>query len=412
VFLSNLLTQNPRFAQAAVELHQSGALPPDSYVIDLDTLGENAERLSRKAHRLGLDVVAMTKQFGRNPLALDTLRANGVDSFVAVDITDARAVHRAGQPLGNVGHLVQIPRHSAREVAEMRPTNWTVFSQGKAAEAAAAARSAGRVQRLLARTYGEGDLVIESHAGGFAAADILAVADALDAIDGARFGGITSYPALRFDRARHRVVPTPNLGTLQRTAQRLHAAGRPDITVNGPGETSTAVLPLLADAGVTQIEPGHGFTATGAYHAFAELPERPAMLYLSEVSHLDGDSAFCFGGGLYLCIGSVDYRLQAIAGPDYETAVTQRVDAAISQDHQVIDFYGRLAQPERRGLRPGDSVIFCFRAQAFYTRSTIAPVSGIQTGHPRVEGLFGVDGRPVHAAPASSAEMPVPAHDL
>ena len=393
MFLTNLVSQNPAFAQAAIELHQSGELPPDTYVIDLDMLGTNAGILCSEAHRLGLDVIAMTKQFGRNPPALQTLRTHGVDSFVAVDLTCARAIHGAGQPVGHLGHLVQVPRHQAAEAAAMRPRNWTVFSETKAEEAAAAGRALGAEQKLLARVYGADGMVVDTHAGGFDALDIEKVAERLDRLDGARFGGITTYPALIFDRERHEVVPTPNLATLERTVGQLHQAGWDDVRVNGPGETSTETLATLANAGVTQVEPGHGFTATGAYHAFADLPERPAMLYLSEVSHLDGDTAFCFGGGLYLCIGSVDYQPQALVGRDLDTATKQRVDATLGQNHQVIDFYGRLAQTPGRTLSPGDSVLFCFRAQVFYTRSLVAPVSGIQSGAPRVEGLYTVDGR-------------------
>lgn len=206
---------------------------------------------------------------------------------------------------------------------------------------------------------------------------------------------MTTYPALVFDREIKRVVATPNLSTVRRCAERLESAGWRDLAINCPGETSTAVLALLAENGATQVEPGHGFTATGAYHAFADLPERPAMLYLSEVSHIDSDTAFCFGGGLYLCIGSVDYQLQALVGRDIDSACGQRVDALISQDHQVIDFYGRLISAPDSHIEVGDSVIFCFRAQAFYTRSTIAPISGVRSGRPRVEGLYTVDGRPL-----------------
>ncbi|MCU1558566.1 MAG: amino-acid racemase [Microbacteriaceae bacterium] len=393
MFLTNLIEQNPEFARAVIDLHQSGALPPDCYVIDLDTMGENARSITEESHRLGMEVIAMTKQFGRHPAALRTLRENGVDSFVAVDMTCARAITRTGQPLGHVGHLVQIPRHLAEEASSFDPANWTVFSQGKAAEAAGAALSQGRTQNILARIYGEGDVVIESHAGGFAATDIVETASAIDELDGGRFAGVTSYPALVFDREKHVVRPTPNLRTLEQSIMRLADAGWNDIVVNAPGETSTAVLADLANAGVTQVEPGHGFTATGAYHAFAPLPERPAMVYLSEVSHLAGDNAYCFGGGLYLCVGSVEYQPTAIVGADFESAIHQRVDAALEPNHQVIDFYGRLPLPERNSIRPGDSVLFCFRAQAFYTRSLVAAVSGVQTGAPVVEGIYTVDGR-------------------
>jgi predicted amino acid racemase len=358
-------------------------------------MGENARLICAESHRLGMEVIAMTKQFGRHPAALETLRKNGVDSFVAVDLTCARAIQRAGQPVGHVGHLVQIPRSDAAEVARMDPANWTVFSREKAREAGHAAAEAGRRQRLLARTFGPDDVVVETHAGGFDAREIEKIAEELDALDGAQFGGISSYPALTFDRSLNKVVPTPNLRTLQQTAERLAAAGWTDIAVNAPGETSTAVLSALAEAGATQIEPGHGFTATGAYHAFESLPERPAMLYLSEVSHLDGDTAFCFGGGLYLCIGSVDYQPTALVGRDFDTAVRQRMPAELAQNHQVIDFYGLLKPEADHTVSAGDSVLFCFRAQAFYTRSSVAAVSGIHTGRPTVEGIYTVDGRPL-----------------
>lgn len=395
MFLSNLIRQNPEFGSAVIDLHQAGELPPDCYVIDLDTMAENARSITTESHRLGMSVVAMTKQFGRNPDALRTLVENGVDSFVAVDTTDARALYRANQRIGHVGHLVQIPRHTAREISAMRPDYWTVFSREKALEAGAAARDLGREQKLLARVYGPGDVVVETHAGGFDAEDILNVADQLDSIDGGSFAGITSYPALTFDRTQQIVRANPNLATLERVANTLRDAGRADIELNAPGETSTAVLSMLADAGATQVEPGHGFTATGAYHAFADLPERPAMVYLSEVSHRYQNTTFCYGGGLYLCIGSVDYTPTAIVGRDFKEAVSQRVTAELSQNHQVIDFYGRLGEPAQSQLEEGDSVLFCFRAQAFYTRSSIAAVSGVHTGTPRVEGIYTAGGRRV-----------------
>ena len=55
---------------------------------------------------------------------------------------------------------------------------------------------------------------------------MLAVADALDGFDGARFAGITTFPALLYDHERRAVAPTPNLATLERAAERLRSAGR------------------------------------------------------------------------------------------------------------------------------------------------------------------------------------------
>ena len=64
--------------------------------------------------------------------------------------------------------------------AAMAPDYWTVFNAEKAAEAGAAADRIGRRQDLLARVQTEGDIFYRGHEGGFAAQDIVKVADELD----------------------------------------------------------------------------------------------------------------------------------------------------------------------------------------------------------------------------------------
>jgi predicted amino acid racemase len=405
VFVDRLIQRNVDLARAAVELHQAGELPPSTFVIDMDALYENAVALCAEARRLGLSVVAMTKQFGRNPLAMRTLENAGVERFVAVDVADAYAIDRAGAHLGHVGHLVQIPRHDAARVAAMNPDFWTVVSQIKAEEACRAAKAMGRTQAVLARVFGRGDLVFESHAGGFDADEMEATAHTLSEIEGCHFAGVTTYPALWFNGDNNTVEPTSNLTTLRRVVAALEGLGYGPLEVNAPGVTSTAVLQMLADAGATQVEPGHGFTGTTPLHLVMDLVERPAIVYLSEVSHLAGGSAYCFGGGLYAELGyqyaelgqsmdSVPLRLEALVGAGPDEAVTRRATAHLT-DYHTIDFYGRLTAEGGVPIRPGDSVVFCFRTQVFYTRALVAPVTGIATGQPRVEGLFDSSGREV-----------------
>jgi predicted amino acid racemase len=391
VFLDQLVQRNPDLARVAVELHQRGDLPASSYVIDLDVLSENAVALCKEARRLGVSVLAMTKQFGRNPVAMQTLERAGVETFVAVDMRCAGAIERAGAKIGHLGHLVQIPRHEAARAAAMEPEYWTVFDVQKAKEAGSAARSLGREQAILARVFAAGDVMFESHAGGFQADEVERFAAVLAAIDGCRLAGVSTYPALAFNRESRRVEATPNLATVAAVAAKLEKLGYGRMEVNAPGVTSTAVLSMLAEAGATQVEPGHGFTGTTPLHAVAELVERPAMVYVSEVSHLSGDSAFCFGGGLYQCIDTIPGRLEALVGAGPEEALAQRAVAHLT-DYQVIDFYGRLTPGEGTAMRPGDSVVFCFRPQVFYTRAYVAPVSGIASGEPRVEGIYDSQG--------------------
>jgi len=393
VFLDVLRRRNPSLVRAAVELHGSGQLPANSYVLDLDTITANAATIAERANQHGLRVYAMTKQIGRNPAAIEAIGKGGIDAGVAVDMACARALVRAGAALGHVGHLVQVPTREAREAAAMRPEHWTVFSLERAAEAVAAAAELGRSQPLLARVHDTGDRFYPGHEGGFPAGDAVRVAEALDRLEGAEFAGVTTFPALLFDQSSGEVRPTPNLATLERVAEELRGAGYDKVEVNAPGTTSVEVLRTLADAGATQVEPGHGLTGTTPAHALSDLPELPAMLYLSEVSHVHAGRAFCFGGGLYVDPVFPEYQVQALVGGSADEAFANPVDAFMPAP-AAIDYYGQLDT----AARPGDAVVFGFRAQVFVTRAYVAALSGVATGSPRVEGVFDASGRAVEGA--------------
>lgn len=398
MFLDVLRRRSPAFLDAVVQLHRTGALPAGSYVIDLDAVTRNARRLRAEADRLGLEVFAMTKQVGRGAPFMEAVRAGGIDAIVAVDTRCATATRRAGLALGHVGHLVQVPRAEAGAVSAMRPENWTVFDHGKAGEAAAASLENGRAQPLLARVAAARDRFYPGHEGGFEAEDVLAVAESLAALDGARFAGVTTFPAALFDREAGAVRPTPNLSTLTRAAVHLREAGWEGVRVNAPGTTSTVTLSMLADAGATQVEPGHALTGTTPPHAFEDLPEEPAALFLSEVSHHAGGRAYCFGGGLYIDPVFEPYELHALVaegeGPEARTLVSAEVPPP-----EAIDYYGMLSQPEGRPLARGATVVFGFRIQAFVTRVPVLGLSGVGTADVRVAGAWRHDGSPLDGAP-------------
>lgn len=392
MFLNTLIRRNRRLIEAAVTLHQAGKIPANSYVLDLDTMQANARLMADEAKRFGMKVFAMSKQFGRNPMAFRAIAAGGIDHYVAVDMACARPIHHAGYRIGHIGHLVQIPRAEALAAAKMMPDYWTVFSHEKAQEASDASGKAGHRQPLLARIYAGGDTFYTGHEGGFQASDITAIADAFDALPHAKFAGITTFPALLFDLETHEVKPTPNLNTLEKTASALRAAGRKNIEINAPGTTSSVVMQALASAGTTQIEPGHGLTGTTPLHAVRELPEAPAMLYLSEVAHTYNGHPYCFGGGMYIDPVFPPYQVQAFVGRDAESAMNHLVNASLPAP-SAIDYYGILEANAGKPIRTGDSVIFGFRAQAFVTRAYVAPISGISQGTPTVEGIWTPDGQ-------------------
>jgi predicted amino acid racemase len=394
MFLKKLMQRNPGFVKASITLHQEGLIPPNSYVLDLDTMEKNAAILAAEGKRLGLKVFPMTKQFGRNPKAMDVLARQGLDSYVAVDMGCAIPIHKAGYKVGHIGHLVQIPVSETEAAASFKPDYWTVFNQEKARAAADYAVKNNRKQALLARLFAPGDIFYMGHEGGFRAEDVLKVAEAFDALPGAFFAGMTTFPALLFDGKDNTVKPTPNLKTLENALSLLRSKGRTDIEVNAPGTTSKVMMETLANAGATQVEPGHGLTGTTPLHAVRDLPEEPAVLYLSEISHVHNGHPYCFGGGLYVDPVFPEYDMKVLTGKNGDEAFKEPVSVKIPPPN-AIDYYGILQPDNDRKFGVGDSVIFGFRIQAFVTRAYVVPVSGLAKGKPVVEGIFTTDGRKV-----------------
>jgi predicted amino acid racemase len=251
---------------------------------------------------------------------------------------------------------------------------------------AEASHKLGREQPLLARIRGENDQFYCGHEGGFSASDVLAAAAALGKIPGGRFAGVTTFPALLFDAASRTVKPTPNLQTLRQASETLARSGHREIEINAPGTTSSVTLAALAEAGATQVEPGHGLTGTTPLHVTDDLPEAPAVVYLTEVSHLSGGEVFCFSGGLYIDPVFSSYQVKAIVAPEPRTD-----DAALRAVEipppGAIDYYGMIDAAGPTKPAPGDSVVFGFRPQAFVTRSFVAGVSGLSRGKPVVESI-------------------------
>ena len=387
MFLNVLRRRNPAFILAAQSLHQQGAIPADSYVLDLDAITENARLIRVEGDRLGLKVFAMTKQVSRQSGFSRAVMAGGIDRAVAVDMACAIACHKAGLRIGHLGHLVQVPRGEAAMAArDLAPDYWTVFSDEKAAEAAAAAQTAGREQAVLARVQTQGDTFYRGHEGGFAAEQAVDAARRINAMDGARFAGITTFPAQLYDQATRKVRHTPNLATLQNTAVALRRAGFADLEINAPGTTSLVTLQALAEAGATQVEPGNGLHGTTPLHAVEDLPERPAVLYLSEVSHLHGGRAYCFGGGLYIDPVFPDYDVQALVGPEPTTDATALRSVEVPPP-SAIDYYGMIDATGPKPPQTGDTVVFGFRGLAFVTRAYAVGIAGVSTGEPRVVSI-------------------------
>ena len=129
-----------------------------------------------------------------------------------------------------------------------------------------------------------------------------------------------------------------------------------------------------------------------------DLPEAPAVVYLTEISHLSGGEAFCFGGGLYIDPVFPNYQVKAIVArePRTDDAALRAVEIP---PPDAIDYYGMIDAMGPTKPAPGDSVVFGFRPQAFVTRAFVAGVVGLSTGKPVVELISHSSGAHAHWPP-------------
>ena len=301
-----------------------------------------------------------------------------------------------GHALGNLGHLVQVPRAEAPEAAGLAPEYWTIFSATKASQASRAVARLGRTQKVLLRIWNDGDVFYPGHEGGFRVDELPTAIEFVNGLDGLSFAGLTTFPALLYDKDSKQVAPTPNVETLARGVEVAAATLGTDtpIEVNAPGTTSTTVLDMLADIGATQVEPGHGLTGSTPLHAVEDLPEQPAVLYLTEVAHVHQGVPLCFGGGFYVDPVFDPYDTRALVAAAPEDASTDPIPLDMP-DPAGIDYYARLHPPASRNVEEGDTVVCGFRVQAFVTRACVVGVTGAGRADPAVAGIWNVLGDPV-----------------
>ena len=388
MYLQRLIDRNPALMQAAVELHQSGRIPPSTWLIDLDAIAENARVLAAEARRLGLTTYVMSKQYCRNPYVNIVAIANGLNKVVAVDMPGALQLRRYSIPIGHIGHLNQIPRHLIADAVAMHPDVITVYNLEHVGWIDEAAWDQGVVQDLLIRVYAEGDIFFEGQEGGFREEDVPKTARAIRTFPNVQLVGVTAFPCIRYNATPDDpgVEPTPNLYTILRATQTLRELGVDVRQINAPGNTSSISMPVLAELGVTHVEPGHGLLGTTPNHVFLEgLPERPTYTYVSEISHHFDRFAYAYGGGLFQDIYREGYSAKALVGSSWDSARSNSV--RFHHDiKQIIDYHAVL-EPGTV-CRVGDTALFGFRTQMQMTRSYVAPVFGVSTGNIEVPFLF------------------------
>ncbi|MDI6871501.1 MAG: alanine racemase [Bacillota bacterium] len=404
MFLELTRRRNPDLIRAAVRLHRERVIPANTYVIDLDTVIANARAIAEAAERTGIQNYFMSKHFNRNPLVSWAIVRAGLPGAVAVDVQCAKYLWRFGVPVKHVGHLVQIPHSEVPHVLEMEPEVWTIYSVDKARELSEAAERMGRVQPILLRVRAPQDIIYPNEEGGIWESDLEDAVKQISRMKGVRIAGTVTFPGTLVSEAAKGGTATVNFQTAVRAAGQLRRWGFEVTQINTPGATSSAMLPVIREHGGTHGEPGHGVMGTTPWHLLEDLPERPAMVYVNEVSHTFEDKAYCFGGGFYACDTPANrgddtpFRLSrrwephAYVGQSPEDIFDRRlpvdVGSFFGRTLNATDYYGGTMLMERPDqVKSGDTVIFGFRAQVFTTRSHVAVVRGV-SGTPRLVGLF------------------------
>lgn len=384
MFLNRLLETNRPLAELALAWQQDGTILPDTYVLDLDTISQNAQHIKRAADAHGIKLYFMLKQLGRNPVLGKRLAELGLAGAVCVDFREALTMAEAGVPLGNVGHLVQVPSAAMARIIAAKPDIMTVYSEEKAAQIGAEAARQGFVQPIMLRVIGEGDLLYSGQYGGFRLDALDGAIDRIERIGGVRIAGVCSFPCFLYSEASGKIEPTPNAQTVRAAVEILESRGYTGLQANMPSASCVNSVPLAASLGATHMEPGHGLSGTTPWHAGesgAGGPERVGYVYATEVSHnLDG-RAYCYAGGHY----RRGHLTSALVGTSLDDA---RIMDAIAPTDESIDYHFGLGEP----ARVGDGVLMCFRTQLFVTRSEVAVVSGLSEGKPRLEGIYDTQG--------------------
>ncbi|MGR5502848.1 alanine racemase [Vibrio sp. DNB22_10_4] len=390
MFLHALKKRNPQLIDKAVQLFRSGHIQPDSYVIDVDAVLNNAQRLKRTADQYGIQLYAMTKQIGRNPyLAKRLVDEVGFSGIVCVDYREALLFQQLDIKVSHIGHLVQPPKHLLHKIMQAsRPEIITVTSIEKAKQISNIAVELGIKQSIMLKFISPNDLFYPNQESGFPLEEIAQVYDQVAGLPNIEVSGLTHFPCFLANK-NGSVSATENLETLKLAHQKWQKLGGQISHLNLPSLNCCATLPMLAQFGATHAEPGHALTGTTPINRDGEQEETIAMLYLSEISHHYLHDSYCFGGGYYR-----RGQLSSVLVFPNETNQSCQEVSVFNDDDTSIDYHLRL----KNRWPIGSAVVAAFRSQIFVTRSEVVLIEGLQTGNPKIIGTWDAQGRLVRNA--------------
>ena len=381
MFLEKTIKRNPKLIECAFDLHEKGDILPDTYILDLDAIIENAKVMKKEADRYGIDLYFMLKQIGRNPLIAAKLLEVGFKGAVAVDYKEALVMIENGIHISNVGHLVQIPKAAMKRIISSKVDYVTVYSKEIIREINDCAQKLNVVQKLLIRLSDEDSDLYSGQEGGFRSSELEDLYQYINSLNNVELGGFTVFPAFLYNEKQGKIIPTANIKALNRGIEFARNKGLENLNINVPSATCSASMSLINELGGTSGEPGHGLTGTTPLHKYTDQPEIPAYVYVSEISHNFEGRAFCYGGGHY----RRSHMENVLVGKNMNDAKMLKV---VPPTEESIDYHYEIKEE----CEVGDCAVMAYRTQIFTTRSHVAIVSGIQSGKPQILGIFDAQG--------------------
>lgn len=383
MFIDKIQKTNQELLDVAFAFQQNGQILPDSYVIDMDILLDNAAKILKEAKKNGVELFFMLKQVGRNPYIARKLMDIGYEGAVVVDFKEARIMMDAGIPIGNVGHLVQIPNAMIPELVAYHPKVITVYSMEKLECIQQAAKEQNITQKVLLRVYDNGDIIYPGQTAGFLLNELKKItADILENYPNIQIAGVTSFPCYLYDEKKGDIEPTYNLLTVKEAVDILKEVGVEVKIVNTPSATCTRTVQKMVEFGGNCGEPGHGLTGTTPMHAVCDMEETPCIVYVSEISHNFEGKAYCYGGGHY----RRSHMKYALVGRNLKNAQKMEV---LPPSLESIDYHFELEKECEIGV----AAVMAFRFQIFVTRSDVVIMEGIHRGKPEIVGVYDSLGR-------------------
>lgn len=374
MFLESTINKNKKLIEAAFKFHKDRCIEPNTYLIDLDGLLENARAIKEKADKYKIDLFFMTKQIGRNPYISKKLMELGYKGAVVVDFEEAEVMMKNNIPICNVGHLVQIPSSLVKRIVDYGAEYITIYSIEKLREINEAAKELKKKQKVMIRVLNEDDVIYSGQVGGFYKEDINRIVNELKTLENVEIVGLTTFPCFLFNEKEKNINPTNNIDTLKEFQEEFKKNNIIIKELNMPSVTCIKTLDMIYELGGTQGEPGHGLTGTTPDINGEEIP---SMIYVSEISHNFKGKSYCFGGGYY----RRGHLESALVGENIKNCKKVK---AIGPTPESIDYHIEIDEE----CTVGNAVIMAFRTQIFVTRSKVAIVEGLNSGNPVISSIY------------------------